>query len=990
MYKLTFLLVYLVSVLNSVSFSQDSWNSKNYLKKAGLENDSLLISFEHEAAGPFTISKMEISGNMTNADVWRIPGGIDSVEVWCRGGFAKDSWEFAVEAPGGEVALQINRSKLIPNKWDGWMIAMFDFSAETPLNSQEMEKVKNGERTIALDVYFEELDSEHTFQILSDHEINDGDFGTKKLKGGIKFQMRLGKEADFTGGTNWFIAREAYLTRNGQWQTLYFSADEPGEPDLNFSVPANEVDRIWFIPNYSYRYGESNKFYIKNLRIVDMPLDTIPPLVFPDYPKLTYSGATWSRWAVQMDEPGNLLTIIKEASELEPSVEDFTGGQVIPVSRGALVTNFSIEGLNPNTEYTAYFLGEDTIGNKQGSITTVSFTTESASIPPPAFADNYPEAYAVVHNAFNIRYKLDKPGVLYFKRVKDSDPVPDMQEILNGGNRIIYDYQLEHNLFFSGLKDNTVYHTYFLLEDFENPVNISEEPVILETKTKVVGEPHTPDTESHNPLVITDGGVFENMKINSTDYNTPAITISTTEPVTIKNCVISGSGDLIVAAVSKVKVTIEHNYIWGRNPNISGQQQGRSVSVGDANYFIFRNNFTSQTGGARIAGFNGASEKSIVFEGNIHIDLTSLVSNGTGNPGRAGYDISKDNGGALNRQMLILNNVDVPSGVPAPKIMYNLIENNEYNEDNVSSTEDLINIFGSIGPSTDNPILVGRNFLRGAHGNEPFNPYRPFTGTGIVMDASNASGADFGNIEIFENYISYAQNSGIGISSGHHIKVFDNKIVNPLIGENGEQISGYYGNGIYVWAWKEDRPVTHTEVFENKVHNYKSKDQEPGSNLGRNDWWFPDCFDTNDCNNNEKLPGPLNHEDVLKMYCEFFAMLEENEQSLGPDWGPAIDLLSFSPSECPLLYDDIEEIPMLTYDLMVFPNPAGEKLHVTSKDLMIQDAFILDISGRVLLNKSYSIGHNQIELPLDRLKGGTYILCVSDNEKIVRKIFTKE
>lgn len=325
-----------------------------------------------------------------------------------------------------------------------------------------------------------------------------------------------------------------------------------------------------------------------------------------------------------------------------------------------------------------------------------------------------------------------------------------------------------------------------------NSKSIIHEPTVLYSQEDTS---YLPNLELDNPISINQGGVYENLVINSKKYSVPAIKIQTSEPVIIRNCVISGSGDLIINTISHAKIKIYNNYLWGRNPNISGSQQGRSVKVENVDYFIFCNNYTEQTGGLRIKTLTGTGDTTVWIQGNVHKDLTSLVSNGTGKAGREGYDLAQDQSGEWNRQMVMLNNVYTPEGSLAPRIIYNILENNEYNTDNVSSTEDLINIFGSKGENMSNPIIVARNFLRGAHGNEPFNNYRAFYGTAIILDASQESGADFGFVMIFENYGTYIQNAGIAISSGHDCEVFDNKIINPLIGEDGKIIRGSYDSG---------------------------------------------------------------------------------------------------------------------------------------------------------------------------------------------------
>jgi len=514
-------------------------------------------------------------------------------------------------------------------------------------------------------------------------------------------------------------------------------------------------------------------------------------------------------------------------------------------------------------------------------------------------------------------------------------------------------------------------------------------PGVLNTHN---GNSYLPDLELDNPLSITKGGVYENLVINSKKYNVPAVKIQTSEPVIIRNCVISGSGDLIVNTSGNAKIKICNNYLWGRNPNMAGSQQGRSVKVENVDYFIFCNNYTEQTGGIRIKTLTGHSDTTVWIQGNIHKDLTSLVSNGTGKPGREGYDLAQDQGGEWNRQMVMLNSVKTPEGSIAPRIVYNILENNEYNPDNVSSTEDLINVFGSKGENMGNPIIIARNFLRGAHGNEPFNNYRAFYGTAIILDASQESGADFGYVMIFENYGTYIQNAGIAISSGHDCEVFDNKIINPLIGEDGKIIRGSYDSGGYLWAWKAENPVANTHYHNNTIYAYSTKNKEPGK-YSKNTFWGPDCFvNNNSCHDNKSLSDTIKHDFVLKLYCEFFKGLEQEGISLGPDWGPAATLLDVKVADCVDIMDntDLAETCDCSNSLAnIYPNPVQEMLTIEFETGRFNQLVLINNSGQIMYSTPLGLIENSRSLSVGNFPQGMYHVVLRGDQGIVTRKFVK-
>ncbi len=978
-----------INLFAFVSSMLFSWQGANNGAFAQVIDDYMLVPCTTNAEVVNDVPKFEQNGTEKNYTVWKVPGGENGpCEIWCRGGFGDDLWQGGVESPTGDTAFMMSRENLIINdelaEWGGWMTTMFDFDPANPLPADEMEAIKQGDRVFAMDVYFEESGDSPTFQ-----EMADWTDGNMKMPGGIKFQVRLGNQEAFAeGGTEWFIAKEAYLEQPGKWQTLYFARDDLAETGLDYTTPASEVDRFMFVPAYAYPFGDNNNIYMKNVRLTTTPPDTVAPGFVGESPKILNAGAAFLDFSFELDEAGTFYYTVSGEGNAMPSKDNMITYDSVQVSSAWDSNVIRHQGLNPATAYKFYFMNRDKAGNTS-AIESISFTTGSVDIQPPSFAEGTPEVLNITASKARLSVAIDEPGVVYFLVQDSAMAVPVVSDVLQARKENIYQPDKEIVWDITGLQAEKKYGLFILAADAESPANVQDTFQAIYFNTS--GLHFLPDWELDNPMVIDNGGVYENLVINSRDYNKPAVNITTDEPVVIQHCVISGSGDLVVNTKAHAKLEFYHNYFWGTNPDIVDLQQGRSVKISDVDYFTFKNNYTNQTGGLRVQGFAGSGDKSVLVEGNIHEDLTTLVSNGTGKEGRAGYDISKDNGGQWNRQMVILKNVNVPSGTPAPRIQYNLMENNEYEPDNVSATEDLINNFGSIGPDTTNPIIIAKNFLRGAHGPEPFNPYRVFTGTCIVMDASAASGADFGNVEVHGNFLSYCQNSGIGISSGHHVRVFDNTIINPLKGEDGKQISGFYGNAAYLWAWKDDRPVSYSEFFNNRVHNFKSKEQPVGSDIGRNDLWLPDCNGTNDCHDNYKFPVTLNHDAVLNMYCEFYQVLKEDNVSIGPNWGPGLDLIDYDFENCVVKEygpsdpgnNEPDDSTVTAMDasgkaFRVYPNPAGDYLRVILPREGETNISILNLEGKTLIHQSFS---GEIVLDVSHLKAGMYIIRANLNGK---------
>ena len=728
-------------------------------------------------------------------------------------------------------------------------------------------------------------------------------------------------------------------------------------------------------------------------------VDVTAPGFKTGFPFIVNTEATSLEIKVQLDEPGTVYYLVVNNGAGVPSVSNIlSGGSPITVSSPNVDYSSIVTELNPQTEYDIYLIAQDdeAVPNVQANAVKLDAVTSTSDLTPPVFISGYPQTTGISSSNFSFLVKLDEPGTIFYMVKNDGDSSPSIATIVSSGTAVnVPTPNTSVTKTVTGLSPETGYDLYLIAQDNEPTPNVQSSSVKLDVTTTTFNDDYLPDVTVHNPLVITQGGVFENLKINSTDYDVPAIKVLTSQPVTIRNCVISGSGNIVYCNYSGFKITMENNYIWGRNPDIAGKQQGRSVMTDAGDYFIFRNNFTMQTGGLRIRGYNGSSTESVVVEGNIHKDLTSLVSNGTGLPGRAGYDLTIDNGGEWNRQMIILNGINVSAGTNSPRIKYNILENNEYEADNVSSTEDLINIFGSTGQSLANPIEISKNFLRGAHGNYPMDNYHAFYGTAIILDAG-ASGANFGVVEIHDNYLSYIQNAGICVSAGHDCKVWNNKLVNPLYAEDGNYIQGYYDIGGYLWAWNSAYPVSNTTYYDNFYYNNITKNKVPADYYLK-PFWGPDCgINNNYCNNNTAPSTPaMTHDDVLDMYCEYLAMLASDDISVGPDWGPGLELTGFGAVSCGLKSANAQNEMNVNYVkdkspvVNIYPNPAFDKLKVEFTGGSENDKArlkIFDIHGKIVLTRDLQLINGAFKTEFEiELIYGIYMLQINDGNTIVNK-----
>ena len=94
----------------------------------------------------------------------------------------------------------------------------------------------------------------------------------------------------------------------------------------------------------------------------------------------------------------------------------------------------------------------------------------------------------------------------------------------------------------------------------------------------------SPLTTPSAPISITSGGKYSGSWA-SYDSNTPAVTISTNEPVVIQNSTITSKGDLIevLGSGSGANVTIQNVIGVALDPEIAGKQRGKFLLAISAN-----------------------------------------------------------------------------------------------------------------------------------------------------------------------------------------------------------------------------------------------------------------------------------------------------------------------------------------------------------------------------------------------------------------------
>ncbi len=79
-----------------------------------------------------------------------------------------------------------------------------------------------------------------------------------------------------------------------------------------------------------------------------------------------------------------------------------------------------------------------------------------------------------------------------------------------------------------------------------------------------------------------------------------------------------------------------------------------------------------------------------------------------------------------------------------------------------------------------------------------------------------------------------------------------------------------------------------------------------------------------------------------------------------------------------------KEYPGITLTCTVYPNPAADHLTLKLKNVPPGNltAALFDLNGKLITNRE--INAQEISIPLDKVTPGTYLLKVTDNQKILK------
>ncbi len=373
------------------------------------------------------------------------------------------------------------------------------------------------------------------------------------------------------------------------------------------------------------------------------------------------------------------------------------------------------------------------------------------------------------------------------------------------------------------------------------------------------------------PITITKGGTYTGAW-ESTDADTPAVTVNTSEPVVIENCRIRSAGEGVSSYSQHANLTVRGCVGEGLTPSVAGKRKGAFVAVGVFESVVVENNLADGFGtGVRALNYGPDVSKTgqrLTVRYNIFRNIDGRTSDGQG-----GYssDPLGTGGNAVGLNTLRSANVE---------IAWNEI----VNQPGKSRVEDIISTYESSG-TPQNPIHIHDNYVQGGYATDPAAEVN-YSGCGMqIGDAANKD--DVGYTHIHDNQVINFENCGIGLSAGHDNEIDHNRIISALTTPDGSVVmGGNYRNGIDFWDYYFDPDRTCKDTGNPLWRNNSIHDNEINvvNRYGQGVPLYCNVvFGTNTQSNNVNSFGRLpTNADERAEYERWQAKIKDQKINLGP------------------------------------------------------------------------------------------------------------
>ncbi len=267
--------------------------------------------------------------------------------------------------------------------------------------------------------------------------------------------------------------------------------------------------------------------------------------------------------------------------------------------------------------------------------------------------------------------------------------------------------------------------------------------------------PTTTSPPSCFPITITVGGTYSGC-YQSTSAGTPAVTLATSQPVTLSHAHVIAKGYGVQDTVTGTQLSVLDTVFDQTDPGaVVGH---RAVELEHPASFDFEHNQLNDGDGVWI-GSGPATVNPFVVRDNLAFNIGRYPHPTTGN---------------CCVQFLQLDHITLPAGV----IAYNHVQNTS----GQSGVEDNINLYWSGGSDSAHKVDLHHNLVDGAYPLTPSNTQ--FTGGGILgADGSNVT--TFGHVTMHDNTVVSTTNYGLACAGGTDCHASNNVTVNDRQGSDG-------------------------------------------------------------------------------------------------------------------------------------------------------------------------------------------------------------
>jgi hypothetical protein len=333
------------------------------------------------------------------------------------------------------------------------------------------------------------------------------------------------------------------------------------------------------------------------------------------------------------------------------------------------------------------------------------------------------------------------------------------------------------------------------------------------------------------PITITTGGTYSGCYEDTNPNGTPAVTIATTQAVTLDRATVRDAGFAVFAqATTGTNVTISNSTITALNPGATPVFQRAIYLLSPASAVIEHNYFDSGHG--------------VLINGdNLTTNPLRVRYNDYLNVGRWG---SPDLVGAVH-----FDKVSAPSGA---EVAWNRVINHR----GLSGAEDVIGLTQTNGASGF-PVDVHHNLIDGAY------PLVGDAGSGY-----NGGAIDLGDLGgswqvSHNNTVVRSANNGLMIPSGSNLHHYQNRVVNSGIADDGARVSTPFGAGVMVWDNPDPNypPIVNSDTYDNELAedhyiNHRRWNGTTWESRFFDNYYLPNCDPDTNCVGGPQGVGPTN------------------------------------------------------------------------------------------------------------------------------------